>query len=301
MMLHDDGSSALFHCSWTASVAMQVPVYVQDGFDNEVDLTSLDGTRHSVGDEKPEEFDREEGLSDGVGTADDEAVRQDADRQRSSDPCLSVERVSSLGRGTSAAERSEQGAHVSESGTCKEQDNVLAGQGFPPPSTENHGENLSIQSLQHSAKRKNERDADQQGESAAPVSVPPLLDSSAVEIGMERYLGIAEASMNDRESILQEALRLAVSDRISARMCANFCVVLMDADHSHMRVVKSIDEEVLLECVTCQSNQWHASFHIQGTPGRCGPADRAIQASGGQGTGEFGSSGGQQNSTAGGH
>lgn len=45
-----------------------------------------------------------------------------------------------------------------------------------------------------------------------------VVDSSAVEIGMERYLGMAEASKEDKVSVLQEALRLAVSDRIGARM-----------------------------------------------------------------------------------
>ncbi|NJR41433.1 MAG: hypothetical protein HC767_01000 [Akkermansiaceae bacterium] len=53
-------------------------------------------------------------------------------------------------------------------------------------------------------------------DSAALAGAP--VNSSAVEIGIERYLGMAEASKSDREGILQEALRLAVADRISARM-----------------------------------------------------------------------------------
>jgi hypothetical protein len=43
-------------------------------------------------------------------------------------------------------------------------------------------------------------------------------DTTAVEIGVERYLGMAEASKDLQEDILREALHLAVADRINSRM-----------------------------------------------------------------------------------
>lgn len=188
---------------------------MQDAFDSDVDLASLDDIRQSIeGDEKPQEVEADQTLSDVAGSAVDEALQAPAIQHDNVVPESLHNRVGSSGGGASAA-------HAS-----KEPPASNGSQGDPDSTSVHSSANFghiqddksSLKGSLHSLPSQNGTVAPHGQLNASAVVAAHPVDSSAVEIGMERYLGMAEASNTDRESILKEALRLAVSDRINTRM-----------------------------------------------------------------------------------
>lgn len=189
----------------------------QDAYDSEVDLASLDAMRHSVeGEEKPEEIEGDQTLPDAAGSVADEAVQQEPQSQQN----ISL----SASPGDDGTDSSTGEPSAKDAGTGMP---VSKGNQERPGSAsfkncaDVEDDRGSTQGSQHAEQSQTECVAPHAELNAAVqgvVAVAHLMDSSAVEIGIERYLGMAEASKMDRESILQEALRLAVSDRINTRM-----------------------------------------------------------------------------------
>lgn len=188
---------------WTCRASLAV--LLQDGLDSEMDLASLDDMRHSIeGDEKAAEIEGDHNLSDAAGSVDGEPAPQEDQQNISTlagDDGVAL-LINASGRGTPASQGYEEDR----------------------PGLASHEQ---IADIVHDKSSSSPCPVEAQNECAGPgadliihatVAVTSLMDSSAVEIGIERYLGMAEASKVDKESVLQEALRLAVSDRINARM-----------------------------------------------------------------------------------
>ena len=184
-----------------------------------MDLDSLDDMRHSIeGDEKPQEVEGDQTLSDVAGSVVDGPVKQEpASQQNNSVPASPDTRAGSSAGGDSAV-HSRKGAPGSN-GDQEDADSTSV-----PGSTKLvhiQDDKGGLQGTLDCLQSHDECVAPHGELKASAVVAAPTVDSSAVEIGMERYLGMAEASNIDRESILKEALRLAVSDRINTRMCAD--------------------------------------------------------------------------------